>query len=305
MSLSFNNIKKWTKMMLGKSIAHVKQDVGKCYSFDSIKGYYNDLTNKVLKDKKHIKSEDVFYYTVKNKKNCVVGIDIFQYGIATYDLYLMNYQSELMLTKFANYVKWAMNNQLNNGCWNAVEFRYKEYPYSAMAQGEGASLLIRGYVQFGDKRMLECAKKALDFMLLDIDNGGCSKETEHDLIFYEFIKKPYVYNGWIFAMFGLLDYYILTKDSFYKEKLDKTIDTFKRIIPKMDNGYWSMYCNDETIASPFYHELHIALLKVLYAYTLDDIFDVYIKKFEKYQKSFVKRSKAFWKKAFQKIKSKD
>lgn len=305
MSLNFNNIKKWTKMIFGKSISHVKQGVGKCYSFEEVKGYYNDLTNKVLRDKKHLNQEDVFFYTVNNKKNCVVGIDIFQYGIATYDLYLLGYEKELMLNKFSNYLKWAIDNQLNNGCWNAVEFRYKQYPYSAMAQGEGASLLIRGYVKFKDKNMLLCAKKALDFMLRTVENGGCCEETKDDLIFYEFIKTPYVYNGWIFAMFGLLDYYIVTKDKYYKIKLDKTINTFKSILPKMDNGYWSMYRNDATIASPFYHDLHIALLKVLYDYTSDPVFKEYSEKFEKYQKKFSNRIKAFWKKAGQKIRSND
>ena len=40
-------MKRWVKMFTGKSSFHVKQDVGRLYSKNEIKGYYNDLTNKV------------------------------------------------------------------------------------------------------------------------------------------------------------------------------------------------------------------------------------------------------------------
>jgi len=36
-------------MLTGKSIWHVNQDIGKCFSTDSIKGYYNNMTEKVTK----------------------------------------------------------------------------------------------------------------------------------------------------------------------------------------------------------------------------------------------------------------
>ena len=47
MSLSIYNIKKWTNMMLGKSIMHVNQDIGKSFTSGTISGYYNNLTDKV------------------------------------------------------------------------------------------------------------------------------------------------------------------------------------------------------------------------------------------------------------------
>lgn len=49
MSITAYNIKKWTRMCLGKSILHVDQGEGKIYSIEEIKGYYNDLTEKVTK----------------------------------------------------------------------------------------------------------------------------------------------------------------------------------------------------------------------------------------------------------------
>lgn len=37
MGISLYKIKKWTKMLIGKSISHVDQGVGKIYSVDEIK----------------------------------------------------------------------------------------------------------------------------------------------------------------------------------------------------------------------------------------------------------------------------
>ena len=50
MGLSIYNIKKWTKMFLGKSVLHVKQDLGQKFSPGELNGYFNNLTEKVKKD---------------------------------------------------------------------------------------------------------------------------------------------------------------------------------------------------------------------------------------------------------------
>ena len=49
MGISFHKMRKWKNMMLGKSEYHVNQGVGKCYSKDSVSGYYNDLTEKITR----------------------------------------------------------------------------------------------------------------------------------------------------------------------------------------------------------------------------------------------------------------
>ena len=54
MSISVYKIKKWYKMMTGKSIYHVNQGMGTCYSKDEVEGYYNDLTEKVTRDSQDI-----------------------------------------------------------------------------------------------------------------------------------------------------------------------------------------------------------------------------------------------------------
>ena len=68
-----------------------------------------------------------------------------------------------------------------------------------------------------------------------------------------------------------------------------------------DNGYWSKYNCTSVVASPFYHRLHIALLKVLYEMTGEAAFGHYSKKWLGYHGKLLNKAKAFIVKAVQKL----
>lgn len=301
MALTIRNIKKWWLMLIGKSILHVNQDEGKVYSFKKIEGYYNNLTEKVTKDKKNYSSVSPMTTVDDKGRELIYPVVVFQYGLGAYDLYLMNKDKELMEKKFLSQLEWAFKNQLSSGGWDNFGPIYPNYPFSSMAQGEGASLLIRGYIHTGETRYLLAAKKAIDFMLIDIEHGGTAKIKNNKLYFYEFTCFPPVYNGWIFSIFGLLDYWIISNDEKYKKILDFAINSIAEEVKNMDVGYWSKYREDNIISSPFYHKLHINQLIVLYKYSKIEVFNDHAKKFQKYQNSFFKRNKAFYTKAFQKL----
>ena len=42
-------IKRWYLMLTGKSVWHVNQDIGKCFAKGEVRGYYNNMTEKVMK----------------------------------------------------------------------------------------------------------------------------------------------------------------------------------------------------------------------------------------------------------------
>lgn len=108
MSLNMYNIKKWMKMMMGKSIYHVNQQEGKVFSKQEIKGYYNDLTEKVLQS--NLLANELPKMKTTNGKIIEFSIGIFQYGLGAYDLYLLTKKEE-MLQRFKVAVNWAMSNQ--------------------------------------------------------------------------------------------------------------------------------------------------------------------------------------------------
>ena len=47
MAINIYNIKKWHKMLTGKSVLHVNQDLGKYFEAKELKGYYNNMMEKV------------------------------------------------------------------------------------------------------------------------------------------------------------------------------------------------------------------------------------------------------------------
>ena len=283
-------------MLAGKSISHVNQGVGTCFSKNEVAGYYNDLTEKVTRDDPDIL---VPKYHVDTGEEIYFSIGIFQYGLAAYDLYLKSGE-ERYKEKLLACADWALENQQDDGSWVTFAYENPEHPYSAMAQGEGISMLIRAHIVSGDERYMSAACKAKDFMLKPITEGGTT--DYHDgLIFYEYTHLPVVLNGWIFSIFGVFDLYLATQDSKYKDIFDLTVSTLERNLPAFDNGYWSMYDLGNQITSPFYHRLHIALLQVLFLITNKPIFFEYASRWDSYEKSRKNKLHAFFKKATQKI----
>lgn len=300
MSVNLQKIKKWTNMLLGKSSYHVNQDVGKCYSKTEIKGYYNDLTEKITRF--GLEGNDVPKTVVDSGEELFFSIAIFQYGLAAYDLYLLNHEDKSnMKKKVIACAEWTIKNQNEDGSWETFAYESPDYPFSSMAQGEAISLLIRAYFLDEKQEYLSCAKKAFEFMIKPIKDGGTTIYMDNDVYFYECPADPLILNGWIFSLWGVFDYVKYFDDNDAKNILEKTLISLKKKLPEFDMNYWSMYEDGRRIASPFYHKLHIAQLWAMYELFEDEIYKEYAERWEKYQHNFWNSKRAFLKKAMQKI----
>ena len=295
---------KWIKMLSGRSILHVNQDEGKTYSKKDVKGYYNNLTEKVLKPGGLLDETDLVYNITNEGNKVYFSITIFQYGLGAYDLHIMTGDAKYKKL-FMRTVEWAQKNQENTGAWDAFSFIGAKKPYSSMAQGEGASLLVRAYKETGDEKYLDAAQKAIDFMCLAINEGGCTEYRGEKMWFKEYIEESVVLNGWIFSIWGLYDYWKATNDLRYKRILDKAIVTLESDIALFDCGYWSKYNMETKLTSPFYHRLHIAQLKVMHDLFECGSFIEYAKKWENYQQNRLYSCLAFLKKVYQKVTEKN
>lgn len=300
MGLSLYNLKKWHCMLMGKSVLHVNQGLGRCFSSGEVCGYYNDLTEKVTKLPILLETNELPYVKDEKGNSILFPVAIFQYGLGAYDLYCLE-QDERYLKKFFQCVHWATQHQENSGAWSNFFFIYPDNPYGAMCQGEGASLLIRAYKYSGELTYLKAAQKAIAFMLKPREDGGTALYRDNELVFLEYTHRPPVLNGWIFAIFGLFDLVHTVNKQEYSDELERAIRTLVKWLPQFDGGYWSRYDLDGRIASPFYHNLHISLMQALYALTKNEEFHQYEAKWEEYSKSWWKRRWAFVVKAIQKI----
>jgi hypothetical protein len=235
-------------------------------------------------------------------------IAIAQYGLGHINIYLEN-DNEKNLIEAKKQADWLVKNLeenekgvfvwKHNFYWNYVE-RLKPGWYGALSQGAGISLLVRVYKETEDEKYLETAKKAFDSFKKEIKDGGVTfTDDEGNIWLEEYIVNPpsHILNGFIWALWGVWDYYLLTKDEEAKEIFNNGIKTIKENLYKFDIGYWSLYdlTNQKMkmIASPFYHKLHIAQLEATYKITGDNFFKIYEEKFKSYQNSWFKRKRAF------------
>lgn len=280
-------IKRWSNMLSGKSAFHVKQGKGKIYSKTEIKGYYNDLTNKVS-DKTVLDDKGIpINITIANME-VYFPITIFQYALGLYDLYLLEKNKEY-LEKFLIIADWAIQEQEENGMWDCMG-KLNDQAHntqSAMCQSEGVSVLLRAYIQTNLTKYYEHATKAINFMTTDIRSGGTCLYENEDVIFQEYVSQYNlsVLNGWIFSIFGLFDYTLINKEKKYKNILYSSVNSMAKILKKYDRKFWSNYDLKGTIASPAYHDLHIRQLQLLYEIFEKKEFKEYYEKWEKYQKS--------------------
>ena len=300
MAINLYNIKKWYKMLIGKSVSHVKQDVGRFYKKDYVAGYYNDMTEKVIKQPGLLISSDVPHIISEKGEDIIFPVAVFQYGLGAYDLWIEK-KEPIYLEKFRQCVAWSIDNQQQNGAWNNFFFYYPDHPYGAMAQGEGASLLIRAYIEFNDNKYLEAARNAIDFMLLPIEAGGTTDYKNNDLVMLEYTHRECVLNGWVFSLFGLYDYAIASDDERYREVWEKATHSLEKRLPDFYGKYWSMYDLAGRISSPFYHHLHIAQMKAMYDLTGYKLFKDTSDRWEKYDRNKLFKALAFIKKMTQKL----
>ena len=298
MSGSLKILKKWLNMCKGDSVFHMHQCEGKFYKKGEISGYYSDLRHKVkgtLTDKNGVP------YNILNNDNIVYfPISIFQYGLGAYDLYLET-KNPSYLSCFFNVVNWATGSQNVNGSWTTFEWLPDNSRVSSMAQSEGVSLLCRAYKETSDKKYIDLALKAIKFMLKSTKLGGTTSYFNDYITFEENSDTHTILNGMIFSIWGLYDISILSNDKELKSILEMSVNSLKLLLPKYDCGYWSNYDLDGHIASPFYHDLHIEQLKVMYEIFGINEFKTFCEKWQDYQSSIIKPRIAFVVKAIQKL----
>jgi hypothetical protein len=225
---------------------------------------------------------------------------IAQFGLGAYAHYLRTRNGEAR-DSFLRSANWLQAHLRERGPFHFWEYRIPfEHPgirrtpfLSAMAQGQGASVLLRAYVETGDRRYLENAGRAIEPILHDLSGGGVSViKGKGDIFPQELPTDPpsNILNGAIFAYFGIHDYARVTGDPRVTEADDSILGTLERALPRYDAGFWSMYSEwPRWLAEPFYHSLHVGQLRMLYLISGRPTFLTYSDRFAVYATSYIDR----------------
>lgn len=111
---------------------------------------------------------------------------------------------------------------------------------------------------------------------------------EESYIFYEEYPSHYKYhvlNGFIFALWGLYDFYRLDGSQEAKNLFDAGLNTLIHFLPEFDIGYWSLYHIGQGLKNPAtipYHRLHVNQLEAMYQLSGAAIFKKYHDLWQKY-----------------------
>jgi hypothetical protein len=159
---------------------------------------------------------------------------------------------------------------------------------SAMAQGQGASLLVRLYGETGDEAFAQAAQRALRPLRLPVSAGGTLASLGGGPFLEEYPTDPpsFVLNGTFFALWGLQDVGLALGDERAAAMFTEAVDVLARELGRWDTGTWSRYDlfphRVSNLANPFYHRLHITLLRAMQRAAPRSEFSAAIARFEDY-----------------------
>lgn len=218
-----------------------------------------------------------------------------QYGISA----LMEYQSsgeQVWLDRTIRHAErlTEIRAERDGAWWFPYMFRWTYYQrgmevpwWSGMAQGQALSLFVRLYETTGETRWRDAADRTWAGFL-QTPEAGLPWTTMVDdglLWFEEYVgNQPplLVYNGHVFALFGLYDYWRLTREPEVRTYLAGATTTALEVMPRIRvPGEVSYYClQDDYCESPLwqnsaYHPIHSWQLDTLARLTREDRFAVW------------------------------
>lgn len=232
-------------------------------------------------------------------------IAIAQFGLGNYNLYCRSGDGERK-SKFLKIADWLVDNLEMSPGGTRVWYHHFDWEYrdklkapwhSALAQGQGVSVLVRAHKETRENRYLEAANHALDAFRKDVRDGGVTYADGRGYKWFEeaIVEPPtHILNGFIWASWGVYDHFLHTRKECAHGLWKEAVRTLKENISSFDVGFWSLYEHSGTrmkmLASPFYHSLHIVQLKVMHKLTGEDIFRTYAERWDSFRANTLKRT---------------
>ena len=198
--------------------------------------------------------------------------------------------SSAHLAPFYYAANWLVLHQDERGGWpiNVRRRINKHLPelapgwYSAMAQGQAMSLLVRAYVRTQNSKYLDAALRATELLAVPSDEGGVRAQFADKFAWYEeYPTQPgsFVLNGFIYSLIGLYDLKTIapaSRSAQAQALLKDGMTSLVTLLPLFDTGSGSTYDlrhvglhSAPNLARWDYHATHINQLLLL-ATIVDD-----------------------------------
>lgn len=230
-------------------------------------------------------------------------VTLIQAALAYYNRWLVDSdpaQAESDKTAFLTQINWLISHQTPDGRW-LYTFRWGSQPlpwWSAMAEGEAMSALLRAYLMTGDPACLTAIERARSTFERDLTDNGVELSvalgSDTYVVYQEYLTgyQANVLNGWIFSLVGLYETATYLGDSsayFDFWGPDRGLAALKALLPYYDTGSWSFYnmvnpgkSVSGSLDSTAYHQLVIFQLRYLATISGDPFFSQYADRFQSY-----------------------
>lgn len=179
---------------------------------------------------------------------------------------------------FLAQAEWLRENQQSSGIAGLYRFAFSWDKYgaepgwwSAMAQGEAISVLLRAEHVAPGNGYGDAAVRASVPFAYDIERGGVVWRKGSDVFFEEIANEhaPHVLNGCIFALWGIWELRERSGSGWLDPLIERCVSTLERWIPRFDTGWWTLYSlfnasnGHRHVATLKYHQFHVAQMRVL------------------------------------------
>jgi heparosan-N-sulfate-glucuronate 5-epimerase len=239
---------------------------------DAGSGYYNDMRG-IAGDYGSPEAALAALRSEAADRRFAHPIGIAQLGLGAWQLAAADSRWLEVVAAVSDWIVREMNDDGKIALGFAFPHTYRLDPpwYSAMAQGEAASLLIRAADSLDRPELVSAAEGLVSPLLSSA--SALVAETEEGPVLQEYPTDPpaHVLNGWIFALWGVYDVAIaggeLSADA--REAFSNGVDALAARLDRYDIRWnWSRYDLFPhpivNVASPFYHRLHIEQLRAMH-----------------------------------------
>lgn len=217
-------------------------------------------------------------------------VTIEQYGLQQHDYFVNTGKPEHLINATIQ-ADWLVANQTAEGKW-LYQFDFTvggfgktlRAPWSsAMAQGQGMSLLMRIYKRSGEEKYLNSAVRAMDPLEIQVADGGLQTEFFGRSSYYEEYPTSvpnYTLNGFMFTLLGLLDFRTMVPtdrvdararaDALYNSGLTTLVYTLPFHDAKTTSAYHLGHLTNpprKVHTAAYYHRLHVLQLDALRFFT--------------------------------------
>lgn len=194
----------------------------------------------------------------------------------------------------AAFIRWAneLNDSADDGRWiwtlPIPAFGISTPWISGLTQGVAISVLLRAHQLTGEVKYLATARRAMAWLSKPISEGGCLSVNKSGTWIEEYPNAAdpnHVFNGHLWALFGVWDYYRATKDEAAKGLFNEGVRVIKAEIDRYDTGSWVVYSqknNQDNVIGP-YMQFIIEQMKIMARITGDKFFATYAEKWGAYQ----------------------